>query len=367
MPMPYESVALAIRRGQVAPCYLLAGPDGLQQREVLQALQARVPELGVHRLDGGACTPRDVAGLLRTPGLVSTRLIVVDEPPWILAVRSGGEEAEEEGAARGRAKAPPPERPLLDYLDAPAQGAVLVLRTAGEVDRRRRLTKRAGERGVLLEAVAPRDNAAWLRQRCAVLELALPPEAFAAVSERLAGATCERMAAELDKLAAYGPGLERAALDLLLPPDRQERIYDLVDAAIAGQGGAALRLAAALLEQGEPVMRLLYSLGSQLRTILLVAEACQGGVRPDAAAAALGLHPFVARKALDQSRRLQPAAVTAAVEAVWEAELGLKSGRFDEPFALDHALLGMLRATAALAAAPRGAGSRPGRGEVPGG
>ena len=350
MPLPYETVALAIRRGQVAPVYLLAGPDGLQRAEVITALRERVHELGVQRVDGGGVGPADVVGVLRTPSFVPGRLVIVDDPPWVLPPRRGGDadsEAEPEGA-KGKA---PQEKPLLDYLEAPATGAVLVLAAQGEADKRRRLTKRAAERGVFVEAVPPRDPTPWLRERAEHLGLRLSPALLDALSARLrlSSATCERMDQELRKLQAYGPGLDRETLDLLVPPDHEERLYDLVDAVLDGQVGRALQLAATLREQGEPVARMIYALGNQLRTLVLVADACRGGVRPEAVAGKLGLHPFVARKALDQSRRLQPEAVADASEAVWRAEFGLKSGAVDEAAALDAAVLGVLRAAGRLA------------------
>lgn len=349
VPLPYETVALAIRRGQVAPVYLITGPDGLQHAEVIGALRERIHELGVQRVDGAGTTPPDLVGLLRTPSFVPGRLVIVDEPPWVLPARGGSGEADagaESAGAKGKA---PPEKALLDYLDAPAAGAVLVLASRAEADKRRRLTKRAAERGVLLEAAPPRDPTPWLRERAAQVGLSLRPPMLEALSARLAKATCERMDQELQKLQAYGPGLDAKALDLLVPPDQEERLYDLVDAVLAGQAGRALQLASTLRQQGEPVPRVLYALGNQLKSIVLVADACRGGTRPEAVAGRLGLHPFVAKKALDQSRRLHPEAVAQAAEAVWRAEFDLKSGRLDEAAALDAAVIGILGAAGRLA------------------
>jgi DNA polymerase-3 subunit delta len=364
VPLPYETLVEAIRRGRVAPCYLLSGPDRLQQREVLAALEARVPEIGRTVLDGQACSAADPVGCLRVAGFVPGRLVVVDEPAWLLPARGGAAEegdgeapapAAERGRGRRRERAGP-EQVLLDYLAAPSPTAVLVLRTASEPDRRRRLTRAVLEHGVHLEATPPRDNGPWLRARAASLGLELGPKAFATVAARLAGATCERMASELEKLRDHGGPFDAPTLDRLLPPEAAERVFDLVDAAVAGQAGEALRLAAALLGQDEPVPRLLHVLGGQVRNIGAVGEACRGGKRPEAAAPALGLHPFVARKAFDQWRRLGPAAAAAAAEAVWEADLALKSGRLPESAALDLAVLGVVRA---FGAGPRSGGGEP--------
>lgn len=363
MPLPYESLAAAIRRGRVAPCYLLAGPDALQQREVLEALRERVPEIGRTVLDGQTCAPADAVGCLRARGFVPGRLVVVEEPAWLLAARGAGEEGDAEpaelppaGRGRRRERAAAPEQSLVDYLAAPSADAVLVLRTAGAPDRRRRLTKAVLEHGVHLETVPPRDNAGWIRDRCAALGLRLPGPAAAAVAERLAGATCERMASELDKLQAHGGPFDRATIDRMLPPEAAERIFDLVDAAVAGEAGRALRLSAALRSPDDPPPRLLAVLGGQIRHIAVVGEACRGGQRPEAVAPALGLHPFAARRALEQWRRLQEGGAAAAAEAVLEAELAWKTGAVSPEAALDLAVMGVVRAAT-------GAGSRSAAGE----
>ncbi len=365
MPLPFEGVAQAIRRGQVAPAYVLAGPDGLQQAEVLEALRARVPELGQQRLAGEEVTPKDVVGALRTVSFVPGRLVVVEDAPWIAAPKRGGDGGDSEdgeGAGDGEGAQAPPARtpsppspaskrgrsskagvdqPLLDYLERPVAGAILVLRQQAPADRRRRLVKRVADCGVLLETVAPRDNGPWMRAEMRRLGLevgALLP----LLGARLRGADCTRVRSELQKLAEYGPGLDARALDALIPAAEEERIYDLVDAAIAGEGERAFQLAEALRAQGEPVPRLLYSLASQLLTLVRVGAACRGGARLDAVAAELGLHPFVARKALEQSRAVSAAAAAAALQALWEAEFGFKTGRLGDAPALERALAGML-------------------------
>ncbi len=337
MPLPFELVLTAIARGDRAPCYLLAGPDGLQQRAILDGLRPDAGVLGPTVLDGTAVSAADVVGRLRSPTLGGGRLVVVDDPPWVVA-----------GAEGGRAKGGP-EAELLSYLDQPAPGALLVLRTAQPADRRRRLVRRVAEVGVFVEAVPPKDGGDWLRRQARIVGLRLPGRLVGIVTRRLDGETCARIDSELRKLAAYGPGLEDEALERLLPPPLEERIYTLVDAGLDGDGPRVFATAAALLEQGEPVPRLLFSLAAQLRTIAQVAG------DPEAARQS-GLAPFQLRKAADQARHLTPDAWARASRAVWEAELAWKTGRWTEATALDNALAGVLsaaRGLAGTASAPR--------------
>jgi DNA polymerase-3 subunit delta len=342
VPLPHEEVVARIRRGEVAPVYVLAGEDGLPQREVWEALAARVPELGRHVFDGAVCGAGEVVAALRTAGLAQGRLVRVDEPRWLLprngeAKGDGADETADEGP-----EASDDDRPLLAYLDRPARDAVLVLRTRGALDRRRRLARKAVERGVFLATVPPRDPRPWVRARARALGLSLDEEAVELLAARCQGATLERLEQEIAKLAAYAQGapLDREALDRLVPPSREERIYDLVDAAVGGEPRRALELAQALVAHGEPVPLILFLLARHLRTMALVAAA---GRRPEDLAGALGVHPFVARKAWEQARRFGDR-LAACWAPLWQAEVGFKTGRLGAEAAVAHAVLGILAA-----------------------
>lgn len=330
MPLPFELVVTAIARGERVPYYLLAGPDGLQQRAILDGLRPDAGVLGPTVLDGAVVSAAEVVGCLRSPTLGGGRLVVVDEPPWVGAGGEGG---------RGKGG---PEAEVLSYLDHPVSGAVLVLRTAQVADRRRRLVRRATEVGIFVETVPPRDGGDWLRRQVRIVGLKLPAQLLAVVTRRLEGETCARIDTELRKLAAYGPGLDADGLERLLPPSLEERIYTLVDACLDGDARRVFATAATLLEQGEPVPRLLFSLAAQLRTIAQVAG------DPDAARQS-GLAPFILRKAAEQARHLTPDAWARASRAVWEAELAWKTGRWTDRTALDNALAGVLSAGRGLA------------------
>lgn len=345
MDLPFEALAAAIRAGRTAPVYILAGPDGLQQRVVLAALRERVSELGYQVFDGAACSARAVVGALRTPALTAGRVVVVTDARWVSPPRGRGADEEDSTAEEGGAGGD--EGPLLAYLDRPSPGAILVLRSLLPPDRRRRLVKRVAEVGEVLLAEPPRDPRPWLDRQAQALGLALPPGLWERLRSRLQGLTCERMLAELEKLAVYGPGLDAAALDALVPPREEETVFSLVEAAIAGDGGRALALAAMLQARGEPVPLLLFLLTRQLRSIVLLRTLLAEGEPLPGAAARLGVSPFVARRLADQGSRWSAAALVRCWQVLWEAEHGLKSGRLEPGAALQHAVLGLVVSAAA--------------------
>jgi DNA polymerase-3 subunit delta len=118
-------------------------------------------------------------------------------------------------------------------------------------------------------------------------------------------------------------------------PSREESVFALMDAVAEGRGRDAFGLLRQMLYQGEAPLGIMALLARQVRVPVLGRDTLDAGGGPDRlAAAAGGLHPYVARRMLGQARAFAEPDLEAALEAVWEAEWAVKSGRLDEESAL---------------------------------
>jgi DNA polymerase-3 subunit delta len=313
--MEFERVAAAIEAGGAAPAYVLHGPERLPQRLVLTALRRRLglAELGEVTFDGARTSGAEIAAALAAPSLFGGRLVLVEE--WPLD----------------------PVEPLLAYLDHPAPDAALVVRCAA-LDRRRRLCKRLLEVGVAVDCRPPRpaEAVAWLRRR------GLSPRVADLLAARVPP-SFDLLDRELEKLSAYGAA-DEAAVVALVPPAREERVFDLLDAVAERRAERAAELAARLLDQGEEPLGLLALLAHQVRLVLRAGALARRGLPPGEIAGRTGAHPFAVRRALEQARRFGPDELAAGLEAIWAAEWSVKAGRRDEAAALELALLSLVRA-----------------------
>lgn len=341
MALPYEAIVGAVGKGEVAPVYLLAGPDVLQAQAVVSALRDMVlppsaRDVGFVHLAGPTIRPAEVVTVLRGRSLVGRVLVIVEDAPWF------GTREHAEGEPKDRE-----DDSLLSYLERPSPQNVLVLRTNAEADRRRRLYRKIAECGVVLAAVPPKPPASteWVQRRATRMGLHLTTDQVALVTVR-SGGSCAQMDTELAKLAAWAGSagrIPREAFDQLLPPTSEERVFDLIDAAVTGAGEEALRIGAAVQQQGEPIPLLLFLLAKQLRILIAMEDLVRHGTA-DAATKQLGLHPYVAQKARQQVRRWTIPALVEGLEAVWCADVSFKQGATDEESALDQALVGIVRA-----------------------
>lgn len=111
---------------------------------------------------------------------------------------------------------------------------------------------------------------------------------------------------ELQKLVAYVGSkgqVGRGEINLLVPESRESRVFALTDAVLARNREQSLYVLEELLRQGETPIGLVGLLAYQVRVVGLAKAALEEGTKPYDVARTLKVHPFVAQKAVAQSRR----------------------------------------------------------------
>ncbi|MDI3298307.1 MAG: DNA polymerase III subunit delta [Bacillota bacterium] len=327
-----ERLLQEVRTRGPAPLYLAYGGERLLIRRLEEALRqalgladAEQAALGLRRLDGRQAGLGEVLREARWLPLGAVRqLLVVEEPAWF-------EEAPAEAEMRA----------LEEYLATVASppSTVLLLEPAGEPDRRKRLTRLLEERARVLAASPLREGElaeaarSWCRQRGRKLD----PEAAQLLAKAAAGGL-EGLLNELEKLDVAleeGEAIDLAALARLTPLSAEESVFELVDAVVEGRAGRALQLFRRLRAEGEPPARLLALVARQFRLVGEVRAARQAGEDPRDL---LAVHPYALRKAEAQGRLVDEGRLLAALRAIEEADLSVKTGRREESEAAEVAL-----------------------------
>lgn len=124
----------------------------------------------------------------------------------------------------------------------------------------------------VLWPLKPAEFPAWIRQRLAARGLQADAQAVAMLAERVEG-NLLAAAQEIDKLALLQPGgrFDAASLNALVADSARHDVFGLVDTALAGDAGHALRILDGLRREGTQVPALLPWLGSQLTILLRLA------------------------------------------------------------------------------------------------
>jgi DNA polymerase-3 subunit delta len=193
------------------------------------------------------------------------------------------------------------------------------------------LYKAVHKAGGVLSYDLPKKNemARWVRRRAADKRLPMS----AAVARHVLDvcgedpAHSERLEREIEKLAVYCGGVEASVeyVDAVCIPDDETKIFDLMDAVGHRDRTKAFGLLESIFASGDPkddASRVLYSL---LRHVRKLEEAWQlPGNDQSTAAKQLRVHPYTAKKLLEQRKNYDRRRFDKAYRALAVAEPGMR-------------------------------------------
>ena len=298
----------------VASTYLVKGDDASVVAQEVRALLAEVVgdldhTLVVEEIGGGPGEELSVGAVvdacLTPPFLVDRRVVVVREAGRLLT-----------------ADVPR----LVEVVQDPLHSTVLVL-VGGGGTVPAPLVKAVREAGRIIDVTTSKagDRKAWLHEHLRGAPVKLEPGA----TDLLAGHVGEdlgRVEGLLGALsAAYGEGARISAEELAPYLGEAGNVprYELTDAIDRGDPGRALIVLHRMLDAGGLVpIQVLATLHGHFANMLALDGDDIGGERD--AAALLGTAPFVAKKALEQSRRLGSARIAEAINLIAGADLDVR-------------------------------------------
>ena len=298
----------------VASTYLVKGDDASVVAQEVRALLAEVVgdldhALVVEEIGGGPGEELSVGAVvdacLTPPFLVDRRVVVVREAGRLLTA----------DVLR-----------LVEVVRDPLPSTVLVL-VGGGGTVPAPLVKAVKEAGRIIDVTTSKagDRKAWLHEHLRGAPVKLEP----AATDLLAGHVGEdlgRVEGLLGALsAAYGEGARISAEELAPYLGEAGNVprYEMTDAIDRGDPGQALIVLHRVLDAGGLVpIQVLATLHGHFANMLALDGDDIGGERD--AAALLGTAPFVAKKALEQSRRLGSARIAEAINLIAAADLDVR-------------------------------------------
>lgn len=171
------------------------------------------------------------------------------------------------------------------------------------------LQKEASDRGAQLS----RDDAQYLVRRC--------------------GSNQYMLHNELDKLAAYDSHITRETIDLLTEALPQSSLFDLLDAALAGDVRQSLRLYRDQRAQGVEPQQIVAMLARQLQLLAVVVTA-PAGTQSSSIASAAGVHPYAISQIQKLARSIDSSQLPKLITQLRQIDRTQKSQSID----LDEAL-----------------------------
>jgi DNA polymerase-3 subunit delta len=337
--------------------YLLHGEDEFTSRERLKKLRQQ-GDFGFNQ-DIYSGSDSDVKAIVMSsntlPFLSEQRLIVVDGLPK----RKRGETAQDTqnastnpagettkgGKARKGKKASSVagrtgfEKVLSEHAAILPETTVLIVLVEEALDSNNILLKAAEKHGKVIQSTLPKGSALekWITNRAKSIDVKIAPDAVSMLANFI-GNNLRLLANELDKLALYvgkGATIKVEDVRLLSAQVQEARIFDLTDALAQRNRKQALNILHDLLADGEPPLKLISTITSQVRSLLLVKELAQKGMRAPQIASTLGVAPFIADKSLRQVGNFSVPQLESAYRQLLATDAALKRSRLTPEMALD--------------------------------
>jgi DNA polymerase-3 subunit delta len=245
---------------------------------------------------------------------------------------------------------------VLGILPRLGDGARLVL-VAKALDQRKRVHAACAKAGAVIAFTRPADPraaAGWVVTLARERGHAIAPAAVERLLER-SGLDLARVDGEIEKLSLHvgaGAPIEVGHVESLVAALRAHAIEELTDRLARRDVAGSMRTLRGLVAAGEPPLRIVAFLASNLRRALHVSELLAQGLREEDVAGRLGMPAWLVSR---QARRGAPAALEAGIAALAELDVALKSSRPDVA-SFEATVLGL---AAADASRPRGTGQRP--------
>lgn len=235
--------------------------------------------------------------------------------------------------AGGKRKKDTGDDPLEKLVDGLPDGGpppfVLIL-SASRFDRRKKAYKDLAEKGAVVE-VRPMDAAQlgrYLEEAAAPFEIRVDRAVAQRIWDRLGGGEPARLRQTVDRLLLDVGPRGHVTVELVedvVPIDREAAVWAITDAIADADVGRGLGVLHLLIEHGQEPIAIGAFIASSVRSQLRVASLLAAGLRDDAIAGELGMHPYRAKQLVRQVSARRPEHLRAALETCATLDRVLRS------------------------------------------
>jgi len=334
----YFEAAASLKKGNVDPVYLCYGEEDYLTRLFLSELKKALfgpgeSDVSLEDVEGETTPLSRVLESATTIPLFAVRKLIVVRGGNLFRGRrkkdkDGGEPADAGKEARDQGL-----RDLAEYLGNPVPSTCLVFAAGDKVDRTTKAYRMLDKNATVVEfpALKGQPLADWVQSRFKETGK-LADRAVCTYLIGVIGNNLSMLASEIDKLANYagsGARITMEAVKAIVSRPVLEDIFDLTDSLGNGNLASTVRTLRDLLALGEQPIRIVAMVSRQFRLLRAAREFITLGWSPQEAAQKLGIHPFAARKCVDQTRNFTLGELNDALRYCLQADADIKTGKVE--------------------------------------
>lgn len=336
MARSMRDILQELRKGIVQPVYLLYGTEALLIDDVVQAILAAALPQGV-----------DDFNYMRYHFDESPIQLAVHEAETIPFMSERKLILVQNCAVFSTAKSPRVDHDpdaLQTYIENPAPYSTLILTVNAEkLDERKKLTKSAQQKATVVQFVSLKENECrdWIAGEVKRQGSSITSDGIGRLVLSV-GTNLRLLRSELEKLALYaGPGgtIDEAAVDTLATRTMEQNVFVFIDEVVRLRVDRAMRMMYDLLKNKEEPIKLLFLIARQVRIMLQLKLQSGRGYNLNQVAQQLGVHPYAAKIANEQSNQYSPKELEKLLFDLAELDYKIKTGQIGDRTALELFLL----------------------------
>jgi DNA polymerase-3 subunit delta len=323
-----DSFTENLKKNGFKKIYIISGEEEYIRQKAIKALIGAfafaMPELNHSVLDGRAKASDIINACETLPLLDEKRLVQVKDFEPFKSKKTGGEGGDREPAGKTDTSK------LEEYLAILPETTVLLFDSEGKVDKRRKLYKQAEKSGVVLEygKMKPQELTRAVCEEAALRGLKLSPALAEALIEKT-GQDLYALTGELDKFASFAQDgkVTKADIDLFASRSLEYDVFSLHELFMQGHPGPALALLNQVVEAEKSPFGVIGLIAYKFRLMLKARAMIDAKFPKDSMIGHLGVHPNVARTAIEECRRFSAEELRNALKALSDLDYRLKSGQ----------------------------------------
>lgn len=331
--MKYQELMKDIKQKQIKPVYLFAGSEQYIGNMVEHSMVENVISQGLEQLNLKVFEDKnpdisEILSVCETLPLMSEKRVVI--------IR--------EGTGLTKISDKKTVDALNRYIDRPAETTVLILCDSSP-DKRKKIYKTLKSQNAIVdfEKLSKIDLEKWIGRR---LKLAQKRTTTRVVEQFIRDTlyienenkNMEMVDNELNKIIDYVGEKDTITLEdveAVMPKSVEDNIFKMIDYAMAGNKGAALKMLNQFYLEGEGPFGVFGLLLRQIRIMLMVKLLAEKRMSPDIIAKQAKLAPFIVKKVLQNGRRYQIMGLKETMIAAADLDLKMKIGQIDAEFGVE--------------------------------
>lgn len=345
--MDYKDMINSIGKNQIKNLYLFVGEENYLIDQALKELKAKIlapdlQEFNFILIDGREASYEKIIDACETlPFMAEKKLVYIKE----LHILTG----------KNQVLSKKEEEDLIGYISQIPESTILVLYGQPSVDNRKRIIKEIKKHGHIVEfnRLKEADFNSWIKTIFKSLGKSIGPKELALFKNNLDYLGRSSLQSlydvenEIKRLTAFMGEktlVEKEDIEKTGSSSFHNDIFNLLDAIDKYNFPEAIERLNVLLDKGEPGLKILTTMGNQIKNTLSAKLLVgQGTYSHREIGSQLKIHPFVASKCLARARQFTIAELRELLNLFLQADLMIKSGIMAERLAIEMIILKMCK------------------------